>query len=202
MWNDAKLDPRFVEGLPRVNDSQGSAKECDGECYGLEGAHADDPLSVSPRLVRVTGRIGADTVDLPERSVRSLTRPACSPRRCLPPVACGTIQPPMSPAGHARNFSGSHFTGLGAYTAHSIINAVHSMPRTARKTSVLTVRIEPEVKEMLGAAAKAERRSLANMLAVAVMAYCENRGIAAPSAPAPKSAARPRRPVRKPTRTK
>jgi predicted transcriptional regulator len=41
-----------------------------------------------------------------------------------------------------------------------------------RKSSVLTVRIAPDVKAALQAAADAERRSLANMLEVAVLAYC------------------------------
>jgi predicted HicB family RNase H-like nuclease len=41
-----------------------------------------------------------------------------------------------------------------------------------RNSSVLTVRIAPDVKAALQAAAGAERRSLANMLEVAVLAYC------------------------------
>lgn len=46
------------------------------------------------------------------------------------------------------------------------------MPRPKLKTTTLTVRIEPKVKEALASAANAERRSLANMLEVAVLAYC------------------------------
>jgi len=46
------------------------------------------------------------------------------------------------------------------------------MARLPIKTSVLTVRVAPEVKATLQSAAIAERRSLANMLEVAVLAYC------------------------------
>jgi hypothetical protein len=46
------------------------------------------------------------------------------------------------------------------------------MPRPKLKTTTLTVRIEPKVKEALAKAASAERRSLANMLEVAVLTYC------------------------------
>lgn len=46
------------------------------------------------------------------------------------------------------------------------------MPRLPRKTAVLTVRIAPEVKAALEEAAASERRSLANMLEVMVLAYC------------------------------
>jgi hypothetical protein len=46
------------------------------------------------------------------------------------------------------------------------------MPRPKLKTTTLTVRIEPKVKEALVSAANAERRSVANMLEVAVLAYC------------------------------
>jgi predicted transcriptional regulator len=46
------------------------------------------------------------------------------------------------------------------------------MPRIPTKTSVLTVRVAPEVKAALQEVADTERRSLANMLEVAVLAYC------------------------------
>jgi predicted transcriptional regulator len=46
------------------------------------------------------------------------------------------------------------------------------MARLPIKSSVLTVRVAPEVKASLQSAAIAERRSLANMLEVAVLAYC------------------------------
>ena len=47
------------------------------------------------------------------------------------------------------------------------------MALTPRKTSILTVRVTPEVKAALQGAATIERRSLANMLEVAVLAYCK-----------------------------
>jgi hypothetical protein len=47
------------------------------------------------------------------------------------------------------------------------------MPRPRLKTITLTVRLEPRVKKALASAASAERRSLANMLEVAVLAYCD-----------------------------
>ncbi len=51
------------------------------------------------------------------------------------------------------------------------------MPRAApRKTAVLTVRLSPDVKEALKARAKQERRSLTNMLEIAVLEYCDKRG--------------------------
>lgn len=43
------------------------------------------------------------------------------------------------------------------------------MPKPRVKTATLTVRIEPATKDSLAAAAKAERRSLANMLEVMVL---------------------------------
>ena len=49
-----------------------------------------------------------------------------------------------------------------------------SMSRVRLKTAILTVRIEPETKTALAAAAKAERRSLANMLEVMVLAWCRD----------------------------
>ena len=52
------------------------------------------------------------------------------------------------------------------------------MPRPApRKTAVLTVRLSPDVKEALRAYAKQERRSLTNMLEIAVLEYCDKRGV-------------------------
>jgi len=47
------------------------------------------------------------------------------------------------------------------------------MPRLSRKTSVLTCRITPEMKERLSLAADAERRSLAGMLEVMVLDWCK-----------------------------
>ncbi len=51
------------------------------------------------------------------------------------------------------------------------------MARTQTKTATLTLRIPPEVKDLLGAAAQADRRSLANMLEVIVLDYCKRQGI-------------------------
>jgi hypothetical protein len=47
------------------------------------------------------------------------------------------------------------------------------MSKPRLKTTTLTVRIEPGTKFALSAAAKSERRSLANMLEVMVLAWCE-----------------------------
>lgn len=51
------------------------------------------------------------------------------------------------------------------------------MARTPTKTATLTLRVAPEVKELLAAAAQADRRSLANMLEVVVLEHCQRRGI-------------------------
>jgi uncharacterized protein (DUF1778 family) len=50
------------------------------------------------------------------------------------------------------------------------------MTDARRKTEVLTVRLSADVKSALRDAAKAERRSLTNMLEVAVLEYCQKRG--------------------------
>jgi hypothetical protein len=84
----------------------------------------------------------------------------------------------------AQKLRASHLTqsaSIGAYTASSSSNAVHVMARLPIKSSVLTVRVAPEVKASLQSAAIAERRSLANMLEVAVLAYCAH-AKSAPSA--------------------
>jgi hypothetical protein len=44
------------------------------------------------------------------------------------------------------------------------------------KTDTLTFRVEPRVKRALQIAAERERRSLANMIEVMVLEYCEKRG--------------------------
>ena len=46
------------------------------------------------------------------------------------------------------------------------------------KTTTLTFRIEPELKEALRTAAEREHRSIANMVAVLIMDYCERNDIA------------------------
>ena len=45
------------------------------------------------------------------------------------------------------------------------------------KTATLTFRIEPELKEALRTAAEREHRSIANMVAVLIMDYCEHNDI-------------------------
>ena len=45
------------------------------------------------------------------------------------------------------------------------------------KTTTLTFRIEPELKEALRTAAQNEHRSIANMVAVLIRDYCEQNGI-------------------------
>ncbi|MCG7993203.1 MAG: hypothetical protein JAY98_16860 [Candidatus Thiodiazotropha lotti] len=46
------------------------------------------------------------------------------------------------------------------------------------KSTTLTVRVHPEVKEGLRAVAEKERRSLANMIEVMILNYCGRNGIA------------------------
>ncbi|MBC8504804.1 MAG: hypothetical protein H8D34_08095 [Chloroflexi bacterium] len=46
------------------------------------------------------------------------------------------------------------------------------------KTTTLTFRIEPELKEALRTAAQNEHRSIANMVAVLIRDYCERNDIA------------------------
>ncbi len=45
------------------------------------------------------------------------------------------------------------------------------------KTTTLTFRIEPELKQALRSAAEREHRSIANMVAVLIMDYCERNDI-------------------------
>lgn len=58
------------------------------------------------------------------------------------------------------------------------------------KTEVVSVRVPPDIKAALVAAAEAERRSLASMIEVMVLGYCREHHIAAP---APSAAKRPGR---------
>lgn len=51
------------------------------------------------------------------------------------------------------------------------------MARALTKTATLTLRVAPEVKELLAAASEADRRSLANMFEVMVLEYCERHQI-------------------------
>ncbi len=48
---------------------------------------------------------------------------------------------------------------------------------TETKSTTLTVRVHPAVKEGLRAVAEQERRSLANMIEVMIRGYCESNGI-------------------------
>lgn len=45
------------------------------------------------------------------------------------------------------------------------------------KTATLTLRIEPSVKEVLRNAAQEEHRSIANMVEVMILDYCEQHGL-------------------------
>lgn len=45
------------------------------------------------------------------------------------------------------------------------------------KTEVVSVRVEPQIKAALQAAAEREMRSLANMVEVMVVAYCRTNGV-------------------------
>lgn len=58
------------------------------------------------------------------------------------------------------------------------------------KTTTLTFRIEPALKEALRAAAAQEHRSIANMVAVMIRDYCGRTGIEIPE---PGALDRPRR---------
>ena len=48
------------------------------------------------------------------------------------------------------------------------------------KSTTLTVRVHPEVKEGLRAVSEKERRSLANMIEVIIRDYCERNGVLIP----------------------
>jgi hypothetical protein len=53
------------------------------------------------------------------------------------------------------------------------------------KTTTLTFRIEPELKEALRTAAEREHRSIANMVAVLIMDYCGRNDISIPEQDSP-----------------
>lgn len=46
------------------------------------------------------------------------------------------------------------------------------------KTATLTIRVDPNLKEALRAAAQAEHRSIANMIEVMIREHCDKNGIA------------------------
>jgi hypothetical protein len=50
------------------------------------------------------------------------------------------------------------------------------------KTATLTLRIEPNLKEALRRAAELEHRSIANMVEVMILSYCEKNDHPAPDA--------------------
>ncbi len=58
---------------------------------------------------------------------------------------------------------------------------------TVTKTEVVSVRVPPDVKAALVAAADQERRSLASMVEFMVLDYCRARGIVLQSVKSPKS---------------
>jgi len=49
------------------------------------------------------------------------------------------------------------------------------MLQKRKKSATITIRVDPAVKEALRTAAAAERRSLANMVEVAILEYCRAR---------------------------
>lgn len=51
------------------------------------------------------------------------------------------------------------------------------------KSQVVSVRVEPRIKDALQTAADREMRSLANMIEVMVVAYCRNQGYPLPGVP-------------------
>ena len=54
------------------------------------------------------------------------------------------------------------------------------MAHISRKTSILTVRLAPEVKDALRSSALAERRSLANIVEIALLEYYTKHKISPP----------------------
>ena len=55
------------------------------------------------------------------------------------------------------------------------------MPRAKTKTALLSLRVRPEVREVLVQAAVAENRSMANMAEVLLLDGCKQRGFVAGS---------------------
>ncbi|HCZ14671.1 MAG TPA: hypothetical protein DHV85_08730 [Candidatus Accumulibacter sp.] len=55
------------------------------------------------------------------------------------------------------------------------------------KTAILSLRIEPGLKEALRAAAEQEHRSIANMVEVMIREYCGRNSVVLPEQPAPVS---------------
>ena len=59
-----------------------------------------------------------------------------------------------------------------------LILAVWGNTMATTKTTTLTFRIEPGLKEAVRAAAELERRSIANMIEIMIRDYCGRKGIA------------------------
>lgn len=62
----------------------------------------------------------------------------------------------------------------------------------AEKTSTLTIRVAPGLKDALRRAAEREHRSLANMVEVMVRDYCTRHGVKVPQRESPSRASRRR----------
>ena len=99
----------------------------------------------------------------------------------LPKEGSGGVVP-----GHASLLSRFALNQLDYMGCCSALQYIHSSPPAPRgdmataKTTTMTFRIEPELKEALRTASEREHRSIANMVAVLIMDYCERNGIAIP----------------------
>jgi hypothetical protein len=74
------------------------------------------------------------------------------------------------------------------------------MPRPKTKTEVATIKLSRHVRAAWEAAATSERRSLANMFEVAILAFCEQKGIVVPEPPAEEAPVSPQRAADKTTK--
>jgi hypothetical protein len=59
------------------------------------------------------------------------------------------------------------------------------MARPKTKTEVTTLKLTPQLRAAWEAAATSERRSLANMFEIAILAYCQSHGIPIPEVEPP-----------------
>lgn len=75
----------------------------------------------------------------------------------------------------AFRFSGQHNAHKTQYTKRPAEGS--GMPREKTKTETLSFRVGPGVKAAVRSAAERENRSLANMVEVMVLDYCERHGI-------------------------
>lgn len=66
------------------------------------------------------------------------------------------------------------------YAVHEDVFLIRGTTMSANKTSTLTVRLEPCLKEALRLAANKQHRSIANMVEVLIRDYCGRNGIAIP----------------------